>query len=130
MAPSAKNPHTIEFDGQRACCTIMTETEQRRLDEILHTKLNLETSQIPWSELLRFFASGMVIVVARELDMVEVAVQMANDNKQVVMQWLDQGLIVKVSDEQAQAWLDGNASLWTVVVKPWILVQEEKPQIH
>lgn len=108
----------------------MTETEQRRLDDILHAKLNLETSQIPWGELSRFFASGMVIVVSRELDMVEVAVQMANDNKQMIMQWLEQGLMAKVGDEQAQAWVDGNASLWTVVVKPWILVQEEKRQIH
>jgi hypothetical protein len=37
----------------------------------------------------------------------------------------------QVVDEQAQQWLDNNAMLWTVVVKPWILVQERRqPSRH
>jgi hypothetical protein len=32
----------------------------------------------------------------------------------------------RVSDEQAQAWFEADADLWTVVVKPWILVQHNK----
>ena len=37
----------------------------------------------------------------------------------------------QVLDEQAQQWLDKNAMLWTVVVKPWILVQERRhPSRH
>jgi hypothetical protein len=36
------------------------------------------------------------------------------------------GQISKVSDLQAQQWLDNNASLWASVVSPFILVQQEK----
>ena len=43
-------------------------------------KVNLETSQIAWKELQRFFAAGLAISVAAELDLVEVAFQFSVDN--------------------------------------------------
>src|SRR5438445_12116025 len=95
-------------------------------DELLKTKLVQETSQWPWKELLRHFAAGTVVAVSEELNLIEVALQMSKDNKDRVAQWLASGGIAKVSDLQAKAWLDGNASLWTVVVRPWILVQQRK----
>lgn len=46
----------------------MTESD---LDpELLRAKLNLETSQIPWRELQRYFAAGMVVVVSDTLDQI------------------------------------------------------------
>jgi hypothetical protein len=39
------------------------------------------------------------------------------------LRWLTEQSVSKVSDLQAKVWLDTNAQLWTVVVKPWILVQ-------
>ncbi|HUW50847.1 MAG TPA: DUF2288 domain-containing protein [Sulfuricella sp.] len=92
-------------------------------DEILRAKLNLETSRIAWAELLRFFAAGNVIAVDEGLDLIEVAVQISNDNKAQIGQWLAENKIEKVSDAQAKAWLDADATLWAVVVNPWILVQ-------
>ncbi|HTH44438.1 MAG TPA: DUF2288 family protein, partial [Oxalicibacterium sp.] len=41
--------------------------------QLLHAKLNMETAQMAWSELLRYFAGGHVIAVSSELDLVEVA---------------------------------------------------------
>lgn len=79
-----------------------------------------------WKELLRFFASGTVIAVSEQLDMIEVAACIADDDKNAVAQWLAEGSIAKVSDAQASAWLEADMELWTVVVKPWILVQQEK----
>ncbi|MDP1705106.1 MAG: DUF2288 family protein [Sulfurimicrobium sp.] len=32
--------------------------------------------------------------------------------------------IGRESDEQAKTWLESDALLWSVVVKPWILVQQ------
>ena len=94
---------------------------------LLHAKLNLETSQMPWKELLRYFAAGMVISVNHELDLVDVATRIANDDKVSVAQWMSENRIAKVSDAQASAWLEADMALWTVVVKPWILVQPPKP---
>lgn len=92
-------------------------------DELLRAKLNLETSQLPWKELLRYFAAGMVIKVSSDLDLIEVALRISTDDKAAVMQWMNEQRLAKVSDEQASAWLESDASVWTVVVKPWILVQ-------
>ncbi|GGC96863.1 DUF2288 domain-containing protein [Undibacterium terreum] len=96
-------------------------------DDILKTKLIQETAQFPWKELLRHFAAGTVIAVSPELDLIEAALQVTKDNKEAVTRWLTSGDLAKVSDLQAKAWLDDNASLWTVVVRPWILVQHRKP---
>jgi len=96
-------------------------------NEILHAKLTLETSRMPWQELLRYFAGGTVIAVADDLDLIEVAVQISNDDAVSVSNWMAENRLGKVPDLQAQEWLDGEVSLWTVVVKPWILVQERKP---
>jgi hypothetical protein len=94
--------------------------------QLLHAKLNMETSQIAWQELLRYFAGGFVIVVGDGLDLVEVAARFAIDDRAAVAQWLDQGRIAKVDDERAKAWLDADALLWAVVARPWVLVQENK----
>ncbi|WP_156491762.1 DUF2288 family protein, partial [Oleiphilus sp. HI0123] len=31
--------------------------------------------------------------------------------------------VAQVSDDQALAWYEADAELWTLVIKPWILVQ-------
>lgn len=94
--------------------------------QLLHAKLNTETSQIAWQELLRYFAGGFVIVVDDSLDLVDVAARFAIDDKALVAQWLDDGKISKVDDAQAAAWLEADALLWAVVTRPWVLVQENK----
>lgn len=86
-------------------------------------KVNLETSQIAWKELQRFFAAGLAISVAAELDLVEVAFQFSVDNKTQVEQWLQAGLVAPVADQQASDWYQNDSEVWAVVVRPWILVQ-------
>lgn len=92
-------------------------------DAELRQELNLETAQIAWRDLQYFFASGAVISVARDLDLIEVALQLSRDNKAQFEQWLTQGRVHLVKDEQARQWWDEDAQLWSVVVKPWVLVQ-------
>ncbi|MBS0308310.1 MAG: DUF2288 domain-containing protein [Proteobacteria bacterium] len=91
--------------------------------DALRARLNGETARFAWKELQRFFAAGAVIAVAEGMDLVDVAVQIASDNKAAVAQWMQAGQIGRVNDEQARVWLEADAALWTVVVKPWILVQ-------
>lgn len=92
-------------------------------DNTFRSQVNQETARIAWKELLRFFAGGLVIAVSPHLDMLEVALQISQDNKTLIEQWLSDGTIAKVSDELAREWLDADAVLWAVVIKPWILVQ-------
>lgn len=94
--------------------------------ELLRAKLNMETSRIAWKELQRFFANGVAVEVSAKLDLVEVALQMHDDNKTQIEQWLTNGRIGKVKDEQAATWLLTDTEVWAVVVSPWVLVQEIK----
>ena len=86
-------------------------------------EINLETSQIPWHELQRFFASGLAISVSSDIDLVEAAYQFSVDNKSQVEQWISQKKVVPVSDQQALKWFEEEISVWAVVIKPWVLVQ-------
>lgn len=92
--------------------------------DIARVKVNLETSQIAWNELQRFFASGSAVFIASSLDLINVAYQFSIDNKDQVTQWMQNNQISLVSDQQALMWLEADTSVWAVVVKPWILVQE------
>lgn len=91
--------------------------------EIYRAKVNLETAQMPWRDMQRYFASGAALYVAPELDLVEVAFQMSKDNAALIGQWIAASQFGKVTDDQARIWFDADAMLWAVVVSPWVLVQ-------
>lgn len=93
-------------------------------------KFNRETAVIRWTELQRYFASGRVISVAAELDLVDVACSLARDEKKAFARWLDDGLVHPVRDEQALAWHSEDTWVWAVVVKPWVLVQERGSRVR
>lgn len=88
-------------------------------------EINLETSQIPWHELQRFFANGSAIAVDPSIDLIDVAYQFSLDNKTQVKQWISEKKVAPVSDQQALKWYEDNTIVWAAVIKPWILVQEE-----
>ena len=94
--------------------------------ELLHAKINQETAKTPWVDLLRFFAQGRVVFVRPGLDLVEIAAIAASNRAEELESLIAEGSIIKVSDEQAQHWLATDALLWSVVVKPWVFVQERK----
>lgn len=89
----------------------------------LEQKINLETAQIRWHELQRFFASGNAIAVDPSLDLTHVAAQIVADNTAQIKIWMDAGLVDAVKDTQALAWHEADALVWAVVIKPWVLVQ-------
>tara|TARA_B110000196_G_scaffold70159_1_gene59977 strand:- start:1301 stop:1597 length:297 start_codon:yes stop_codon:yes gene_type:complete len=89
-------------------------------------KLNTETAKISWKELEIFFANGTAVHVSPSLDLIDVALEIFLDNKIQVEQWMSDNLVCKVSVQQAQLWLNSEAILWSVVVKPWVLVQPPK----
>lgn len=98
------------------------------LQDVTRAKMNLETARIAWRELQRFFASGAAIYVSPELDLVEVAFQVSEDNKEQVLAWMEAKKIAPVTDGQALAWHEADADMWAVVVSPYVLVQPaEKP---
>ena len=87
-------------------------------------ELLAETSKIAWRELQYFFAGGKAIVVDPRLDLIDVARQIAADNKETVELWMSRGLVSQVPDTLAKSWYENDAVVWAVVVKPWVLVQQ------
>jgi hypothetical protein len=90
----------------------------------LTVKLNLETARLPWSDLARYFAGGRLIRVATDMDLLNVAAAVAEDQSAKVSRWLEDDQVRPVSDDEARRWHEAQVSLWAVVIKPWVLVQE------
>ena len=108
----------------------MADSDSEKLQALLRGEILSETAMIAWSELQRFFAAGKAIYVAPGLDLVEVALQVANDNAATIRQWMESGKLAPVSDDQARCWIESDATVWAVVVKPWVLVQESKEKTY
>lgn len=102
----------------------MIEELLRQDRELKRAKINSETARIPWLDLQRFFAAGKVMHVAADIDLVDVAYALEQDDVEQVKKWTDAMQLGPVSDTQARDWVSNEASLWAVVVKPWVLVQE------
>jgi hypothetical protein len=92
--------------------------------ELNRARLNLETGRIAWSELQRHFARGVLVKVAAQLDLVEVAACVAEDRPERIADWLASGALARATDADAIAWQARAASFWAIVAAPWVLVQE------
>jgi hypothetical protein len=90
----------------------------------LYVSLLAETAKIGWTELERFFARGILLNVARDLDLVSVAEAIASDDTTQVSQWLASGLLERVQADTAADYAARDPDLWAVVVSPWVCVQE------
>ena len=60
------------------------------------------------------------------LDLVEVAHQIANDDSAAIDALIQKNKIQHVSNEQARLWYADYTLLWSVVIKPWVLVQDKQ----
>lgn len=92
--------------------------------EVLRAKLNLETAQLDWQTLQRHFARGAVVKLARGVDLIDAAVQIAENNTDDVQAWLADGSLVPAAMADAEDWHARQPMFWAVVVAPWVLVQE------
>lgn len=98
--------------------------------EVLRAKLTLETAKVGWGELQPFFARGQTLWVSPNLDLIDIAVAVSNDDVQRIEQWQQRGELSGITDDIAKDWLQRDPALWSVVVIPWVLVQEAKPVSH
>lgn len=87
-----------------------------------------ETAKASWKELERFYAQGILILVSDTLDLVEVGYTISIDGADQIKQWMEAGLIDKNFDQQAIEWEKDNTEVWTVVIRPWVLIQDSIKQ--
>jgi len=77
-------------------------------NQSLHDSINEQTGVIDWTELVRHFARGVVVNVAADLDLIDVAMCMARDDKPKLEQWLEEGRVNRASDDNARDWTQRN----------------------
>ncbi len=82
-----------------------------------------ELAEISFQELQKHFAKGILIKVADQLDIIEVALQIHADNTSQIQKWMDNQDIERAHDDHAQFWIDNRSMLKAVTVAPWVLVQ-------
>jgi hypothetical protein len=85
--------------------------------------LNRETGKVTWPELQRHFARGSVIKVDPELDLIEVAAKMVEDDIAAIEKLNNSAAISRASMDDARLWEETQPIFWTVVVAPWVLIQ-------
>lgn len=93
-------------------------------DPALLEKLRHESGIAKWSLLRDHIERDATFIVASGTDMIEVAYQIAQDNTKQVSQWLDEGQLVKPSPEQIADWQNSQPNFSSVVVAPFVLIQE------
>ena len=96
----------------------------------LYAKLLGETAPISWQELQPFFARGVVLWVAAALDLIAVALAVAEDDKASISAWLAASKVNVLNPVQAEDLLTRDPALWAVVVAPWVLVQERATPVE
>jgi hypothetical protein len=102
--------------------------EQPQTFQSMAEKLHSETALMHWVDLQTFFAKGMVLYVDESLNLVKTAVLFADDLADDLAPQIESELITHPTNDQARGWYDKNSELWTVVVAPYVLVQERKVQ--
>jgi len=94
-------------------------------EQSLHEQINAETAVVSWQELVRHFARGVVIKVSKEIDLIEAAACLAEDNAAQLQSWLEREQVMRASDDDARDWTAREPDFWCVVTAPWVLVQEK-----
>lgn len=83
---------------------------------------------IEFSDLRAHLVRGAVIIVDDTLDLLDVGVALAEDDKARVEPWIERGLLGKPSLEVIEAWSKETTSAWTaLVVQPFVLLQKLVP---
>lgn len=100
--------------------------EVERLIQEEKAKILGETAKIAWKELERFYAQGKLILVDSSLNLVDAGYAISLDDATKIIEWMEEGLLLKQFDDQAKQWHEDDAQVWSVVIHPWILVQADK----
>ncbi len=91
----------------------------------LRAELAENLDEAEWEWLIPHVKRDSVLVVAKELDLVEVGIAIASDNLISVQHWISEQLIQKPSETQLSDWnSDLQKRFNTLIVQPYVLIQE------
>ncbi|MCF6266990.1 MAG: DUF2288 domain-containing protein [Desulfuromusa sp.] len=84
-----------------------------------------DLAEVTWRELKIHLQRDAIIVFSAEIDLIEAAVAVADDDKNRVESWLAAGQLGKPTDQQLKNWETETDNLFRMlIVQPFILIQE------
>lgn len=86
--------------------------------------LNEQAGKMVWAELEKHFARGVVIKIAVDMDLIDVAATIIEDNKTQIEEWMALSKVSNVTAEDAKNWVERQPEFWGVVAAPWVVIQE------
>lgn len=101
------------------------------MERDLRQKLRTEVMSCYWEDLAPHQARGALLMLVPEIDLLDVAEAMANDDKLRISQWLEAGALRRVGASEAEhlgalsesLGEDAAPRFQFVVVQPWVLAQ-------
>ncbi|MDY6898021.1 MAG: DUF2288 domain-containing protein [Cyanobacteriota bacterium] len=92
----------------------------------LRAQLDENLDEAEWEWLIPHAQRDSVIIVATELDLLDVGEAIASDKASEVQNWIDEALISKPSEVQMGEWnMQREKRFSTLIVQPFVLVQEK-----
>jgi hypothetical protein len=91
----------------------------------LRAELTANLDEAEWEWLIPHLQRDAVILVALELDLLDVGVAIAGDNTTSVGRWIEENLLTKPSTAQISTWnASPNKRFSALIVEPYVIVQE------
>ena len=91
----------------------------------LRAELAENLDRAEWEWLIPHAQRDAVLIVAPQLDLIDVGVAIASDNVASVQHWIGEQLISKPSPTQLSDWNgDRTKRFNTLIVQPYVLIQE------
>ena len=91
----------------------------------LKAELAKDLDQAEWEWLIPHVKRDSVLIIAKELNLVDVGIAIASDNLQSVQHWISEQLIQKPSETQLSDWNSAPKKRFnTLIVQPYVLIQE------
>jgi hypothetical protein len=92
----------------------------------LRAHLTNEVHRVDWKPLAPHAKRGALVLVDSALDLVDVALAVAQDDSERVQQWLNARQILKPTEDQIDAWTGQTEERFTVIiVQPYVLAQRD-----
>ena len=91
----------------------------------LRAELAKDLDQAEWEWLIPHVKRDSVLIIAKELNLVDVGIAIASDNLRSVQHWISEQLIQKPSETQLSDWNSSPQKRFnTLIVQPYVLIQE------
>jgi hypothetical protein len=96
----------------------------------MRATLAAELGNVFWTDLRGHVARGVVVIVAEELDILDVGEAVAKDDKTRISAWIEGNLLRKPELLELEAWSKITDARWqSIVVAPFVLVRmREAPE--